>query len=127
MRRRAKLIGMQRKMINITALHQYAAPSSGACMSRLVRSPHLMAFGGAECAHELARLVTPEAGYVVAHFAPLSLEFDPDERTLAITQRGRKGESDCAGTSSATKGLVREKTKWRLRAKHCSKCPLRTT
>lgn len=45
---------MTSKSINVAALRQHATPSSGACMSRLARSPHLLACGGVEGA--LARI-----------------------------------------------------------------------
>lgn len=42
------LDSMMRKSINLAALLQQATPSPGACMTRLARSPQLLAYGGPE-------------------------------------------------------------------------------
>lgn len=47
---------MMSKPINLAALLQQATPSQGACMTRLARFPHLMAYGGPQGALRRIRM-----------------------------------------------------------------------
>lgn len=71
------LDSIMRKLINLAALLQQATPSPGACMTRLARSPQLLAYGGTEGALRRIRTQGQEEALLRPRFA------QPWVRTLA--------------------------------------------